>query len=64
MLFPLFFSHPHDGVLALIDHSTGSSISYSKLLALVKSMASSLHKMGVLKGDVVLLLLPNSIYTK
>ncbi|KAK2373708.1 4-coumarate--CoA ligase [Trifolium repens] len=56
------FSHPHDGVLALIDHSTGSSISYSKLLPLVKSMASGLQKMGVSKGDVVLLLLPNSIY--
>lgn len=56
------FSHPHDGVLALIDSSSGSSISYSKLLPLVKSMASALHKMGVSQGDVVLLLLPNSIY--
>ena len=56
------FSHPHDGVLALIDSSSGSSISYSKLLPLVKSMASGLHKMGVSRGDVVLLLLPNSIY--
>ncbi|XP_004512448.1 4-coumarate--CoA ligase-like 6 isoform X1 [Cicer arietinum] len=56
------FSHPHDGVLALIDSSSGSSISYSKLLPLIKSMASGLHKMGVSQGDVVLLLLPNSIY--
>ncbi|KAK2381180.1 4-coumarate--CoA ligase [Trifolium repens] len=56
------FSHPHNGVLALIDSSSGFSISYSKLLPLVKSMASGLHKMGVSKGDVVLLLLPNSIY--
>ncbi|KAL5099877.1 hypothetical protein RYX36_004204 [Vicia faba] len=56
------FSHPHDGVLALIDSSSGSSISYSNLFPLVKSMASGLHKMGVSQGDVVLLLLPNSIY--
>jgi len=56
------FSHPHDGVLALIDSSSGTSISYSKLLPLVKSMASGLHKMGVSQGDLVLLLLPNSIY--
>jgi len=57
-----FFSHPHDGVLALVDSSSGSSISYSNLLTLVKSLASGLHKMGVSQGDIVLLLLPNSIY--
>lgn len=56
------FSHSHDGVLALIDSSSGSSVSYSKLLPLVKTMASGLSKMGVKQGDVVLLLLPNSIY--
>jgi len=56
------FSHPHDGILALVDSSSGSSISYSNLLTLVKSLASGLHKMGVSQGDVVLLLLPNSIY--
>ncbi|KAL5054872.1 hypothetical protein RYX36_035554 [Vicia faba] len=56
------FSHSHDGVLALVDSSSGFSISYSKLLPLVKTMASGLNKMGVKQGDVVLLLLPNSIY--
>ncbi|XP_061343091.1 4-coumarate--CoA ligase-like 6 [Gastrolobium bilobum] len=56
------FSHPHNGVSALVDSSSGCSISYAKLLPLVKSMASGLHKMGVSQGDVVLLLLPNSIY--
>ncbi|KAK7307356.1 hypothetical protein VNO77_40332 [Canavalia gladiata] len=56
------FSHRHNGVLALLDSSSGSSISYSKLLPLIKSMASGLHKMGVSQGDVALLLLPNSIY--
>ncbi|KAJ7953377.1 4-coumarate--CoA ligase-like [Quillaja saponaria] len=56
------FSHKHNGVSALIDSSTGSSISYQELFPLVKSMASGLHKMGVSQNDVVLLLLPNSIY--
>lgn len=56
------FSHQHNGVSALIDSSSGFSISYSELFPLVKSMASGLHKMGVSQGDVVLLLIPNSIY--
>ncbi|PNX95798.1 4-coumarate-CoA ligase 6-like protein [Trifolium pratense] len=54
------FSHPHDGVFALIDSSSGFSISYSKLLPLVKSMASGLHKMGVSQGAVVTPLNPLS----
>ncbi|KAK7309677.1 hypothetical protein RJT34_06597 [Clitoria ternatea] len=61
-LVSFVFSHPHHGVSALVDSSSGSSISYSKLLPFIKSMASGLHKMGVSQGDVVLLLLPNSIY--
>ncbi|TYJ23116.1 hypothetical protein E1A91_A08G169500v1 [Gossypium mustelinum] len=56
------FSHQHDGVTALIDSSSGYSISYSKLLPLVQSMASGLHHLGVSQGDVVLLLLPNSVH--
>ncbi|MED6144413.1 hypothetical protein PIB30_015417 [Stylosanthes scabra] len=61
-LVSFVFSHRHNGVSALVDSSTGSSISYPKLQPLVKSMAYGLHKMGVSQGDVVLLLLPNSIY--
>ncbi|KAJ7943909.1 4-coumarate--CoA ligase-like [Quillaja saponaria] len=56
------FSQKHNGVSALIDSSTGFSISYQELFPLVESMASGLHKMSVSKSDVVLLLLPNSIY--
>ncbi|KAE8677529.1 4-coumarate--CoA ligase-like 6 [Hibiscus syriacus] len=57
------FSHQHGGVTALIDSSSGYSISYSKLLPLVQSMASGLHHhLGVSQGDVVLLLLPNSVH--
>lgn len=54
------FSHKHDGVTALIDSSSGYSIPYSKLLPLIQSMASGLHRLGVSQGNIVLLLLPNS----
>ncbi|KAI3703550.1 hypothetical protein L1987_73703 [Smallanthus sonchifolius] len=57
------FSHKHDGETALVDAASGSSISYSELQLLVKSVASGLHRQfGVSKGDVVLILLPNSVY--
>lgn len=56
------FSHNHDGVSALIDSSSAFSISHSELFPLVKSMASGLHSIGIRQGDVVLLLLPNSVY--
>lgn len=56
------FSHQHNGVSALIDSSSACSISYSDLFPLVKSTAFGLHKMGVSQGDVVLLLIPNSIF--
>ncbi|KAL7596373.1 hypothetical protein Lser_V15G29954 [Lactuca serriola] len=57
------FSHKHNGKTALIDAASGVSISYAELQPLVKSMANGLHHhMGVSKGDVVLILLPNSIY--
>ncbi|KAM2229734.1 hypothetical protein EV2_014561 [Malus domestica] len=57
------FSHQHAGVSpALIDSSSGSSLSYSQLYSFVKSFASGLRQMGISQGDVVLFLLPNSIY--
>ncbi|KAL6955728.1 4-coumarate--CoA ligase-like 6 [Sarracenia purpurea var. burkii] len=56
------FSKKHDGLCALTDSVSGYSISYSELYPLVKSMASGLHEMGVSRGDVVLIMLPNSIY--
>ncbi|KAL5550877.1 hypothetical protein UlMin_001053 [Ulmus minor] len=52
----------HNGVSAIVDCSSGFSISYSELYLLVESMASGLHSLGVSQGDVVLLLLPNSVY--
>ncbi|KAG7011356.1 4-coumarate--CoA ligase-like 6 [Cucurbita argyrosperma subsp. argyrosperma] len=55
-------SFQHNGRSALIDSSTGHSISYRELYRMVNSMASGLQKLGVSQGDVVLLLLPNSIF--
>ncbi|XP_057477261.1 4-coumarate--CoA ligase-like 6 [Actinidia eriantha] len=56
------FSQNHNGVSALTDSTSGYSISYSDLYPLVQSMASGLHQLGISQGDVVLILLPNSIY--
>ncbi|KAI3978333.1 hypothetical protein MKX01_013131 [Papaver californicum] len=56
------FSHKHDGFTALIESQSGFSLSYPKLQQLVKSMASGLHKHGICKGDIVLILLPNTLF--
>ncbi|KAL3635788.1 hypothetical protein CASFOL_020335 [Castilleja foliolosa] len=56
------FSKKHNGLHAFIDSSSGLTVSYSKLYSLVQSMASGLHSMGVKQGDVILILLPNSVY--
>lgn len=55
------FSMKHTGKTALIDSATGYSISYSELIPLIKSISLGLIEMGLQKGDVVLLLLPNSV---
>ncbi|KAI3833037.1 hypothetical protein MKX03_021315 [Papaver bracteatum] len=51
------FSYKHHGFAALIESQSGFSLSYPKLQQLVKS----LHKHGICKGDVVLILLPNTL---
>ncbi|XP_043695776.1 4-coumarate--CoA ligase-like 6 [Telopea speciosissima] len=58
----LIFSHKHNGVSALIDSSSGFTIPYSKLPQMVKSIASGLYEIGISQGDVVSILLPNTIY--
>uniref|UniRef100_A0A7N0UMK1 4-coumarate--CoA ligase n=1 Tax=Kalanchoe fedtschenkoi TaxID=63787 RepID=A0A7N0UMK1_KALFE len=55
------FSQKHDGQTALIDSAAGYSVSYSDLFPLVQSMAFGLIEKGIQKGDVVLILLPNSL---
>ncbi|GMP21934.1 hypothetical protein CsSME_00000143 [Camellia sinensis var. sinensis] len=47
------FSKTHNGVTALIDSTSGFTISYSELYPLVKSMASSLHQMGISQGVLI-----------
>lgn len=56
------FSFQHNGHSALIDSSTGNSISYREMFRMVKSVAAGLHKLGISQGDVVLLVIPNSIF--
>ncbi|KAI6701815.1 hypothetical protein NL676_010951 [Syzygium grande] len=58
----LFSRAHHDGSTALVDSPSGSSVSYSELRSLVRCMASGIRSMGVSRGDVVLLQLPNSVY--
>nr|QQH14889.1 4-coumarate-CoA ligase-like 5 [Cirsium japonicum] len=52
----------HHGVTAFIDASTGRRLTFSDLWRAVESVSSSLSDFGIRKGDVVLLLSPNSIF--
>ncbi|KAG7621023.1 AMP-dependent synthetase/ligase [Arabidopsis suecica] len=57
------FSHKHHGDAALIDSLTGFSISHTELQIMVQSIAAGIyHVLGVRQGDVVSLVLPNSVY--
>ncbi|KAG0498618.1 hypothetical protein HPP92_003309 [Vanilla planifolia] len=60
-LVSFLFSRPHRGETALVDSLSGISISYPDLLSMVESLASGLHDIGVSPGQVVLVLLPNSV---
>ncbi|XP_058762695.1 probable CoA ligase CCL5 [Vicia villosa] len=55
-------SHAHHGHTAFIDASTGRHFTYTELWRSVEAVTSSLSNMGIKKGDVILLLSPNSIY--
>lgn len=55
-------SRPHSGTIALIDASTGRHVTFSDLWRAVDSVSTSLSLLGIRKGDVILLLSPNSIY--
>ncbi|CAH8345745.1 unnamed protein product [Eruca vesicaria subsp. sativa] len=61
------FSHIHNiqnpSSPAFIDSSTGFSISYTELKAMIESIAAGIHQeLGIRQGDVVSLVLPNSLY--
>ncbi|XP_004499325.1 probable CoA ligase CCL5 [Cicer arietinum] len=55
-------SRSHHGRVALIDASTGRQFTYQQLWSAVEAVTSSLSNMGIRKGDVILILSPNSIY--
>ncbi|KAM0949767.1 putative AMP-dependent synthetase/ligase, AMP-binding, AMP-binding enzyme domain, ANL [Dioscorea sansibarensis] len=53
----------HSGTTAFIDAATGQSISFPSLWRSISSLATALSsRFSIRKGDVVLLLSPNSIY--
>ncbi|KAJ0247739.1 4-coumarate--CoA ligase-like 3 [Hirschfeldia incana] len=55
-------SQAHHGTTAFIEAATGHSISFSDLWRAVDNVADCLyHDMGIRRGDVVLILSPNSI---
>lgn len=55
-------SRAHHGKTAFIDAATGRHLSFSELWRAVDSVASCLSEMGIRKGNVILLLSPNSIF--
>lgn len=55
-------SRAHRGTTAFIDAATGRHLTYTQLWRAVEGVAASLSSMGIRKGNVVLLLSPNSIH--
>ncbi|EOA40062.1 hypothetical protein CARUB_v10008755mg [Capsella rubella] len=56
-------SLPHRGTTAFIDAATGHRLSFSDLWRAVDRVADFLyHEIGIRRGDVILILSPNSIY--
>ncbi|KAL1328963.1 hypothetical protein HN51_046134 [Arachis hypogaea] len=55
-------SHAHHARIAFIDAATGNHFTFHQLWRAVDAVASSLYDLGIRKGNVVLLLSPNSIY--
>ncbi|KAK1392970.1 4-coumarate--CoA ligase-like 5 [Heracleum sosnowskyi] len=55
-------SQSHHGNVALIDATSGHQITFSQLWMAVESVSTALSNLGIRKGDVILLLSPNSIY--
>ncbi|KAJ0247741.1 4-coumarate--CoA ligase-like 2 [Hirschfeldia incana] len=54
-------SQPHRGTTAFVDAVTGRRLGFSELWLGVKRVAARLYSLGVRKGDVVVILSPNSI---
>ncbi|KAL1193187.1 4-coumarate--CoA ligase-like 2 [Cardamine amara subsp. amara] len=54
-------SQPHRGKTAFVDAVTGRRLSFSELWLGVKRVADCLYALGVRKGNVIIILSPNSI---
>nr|WAU48310.1 4-coumarate: coenzyme A ligase [Gloriosa superba] len=59
-LFRSLAAHPYR--LALASADTGETLTFLQLRSLVRSAAAGLSRLGIRKGDVVLLFAPNSIH--
>ncbi|PON60581.1 4-coumarate-CoA ligase [Parasponia andersonii] len=55
-------SRAHHGRIAFVDAATGRHLTFPQLWRAVDSVATCLSDMGIRKGDVILLLSPNSIF--
>ncbi|XP_052202247.1 probable CoA ligase CCL5 isoform X3 [Diospyros lotus] len=55
-------SRAHNGKIAFVDASSGRHLTFSDIWSAVDSVASCLSDTSIRKGDVVLLLSPNSIF--
>lgn len=57
----IFCLHQHMQEIAIIDGSSGTTLTYSALRHNVRALAAGLHGLGIRKGDVVLVISPNSV---
>ncbi|KAK8512599.1 hypothetical protein V6N13_082863 [Hibiscus sabdariffa] len=55
-------SYPHHGKTAFIDATTGRHLSFAELWRAVDSVSACLSDLGIRKGNVVLIIAPNSIF--
>ncbi|KAH1121496.1 hypothetical protein J1N35_004656 [Gossypium stocksii] len=55
-------SYPHHGKTAFIDATTGRHLSFSQLWQSVDSVSTCLSELGIRKGNVVIIIAPNSIF--
>ncbi|KAK8705725.1 hypothetical protein V6N13_049319 [Hibiscus sabdariffa] len=55
-------SYPHHGETAFIDATTGHHLSFADLWRAVDSVSTCLSDLGIRKGNVVLIISPNSIF--
>ncbi|TYG82881.1 hypothetical protein ES288_D01G124900v1 [Gossypium darwinii] len=55
-------SYPHHGKTAFIDAATGRHLSFSQLWQSVDSVSTCLSELGIQKGNVVIIIAPNSIF--